>query len=301
MSQKKNTNLTVRLDDAMTARLERFEKTTPLGRAEITRQALDGILRHFETYGNVVFPVQLSAKPHDLNDPETASAVETYLMENEGSLMRKFIKKLEEENHRYLKSVVKDFHADKETNPYLKYWPEERAMKTVLLDGGVSAGEEVKKVNRRLLEAERVYPDGCFALKVFGHRCHPIVQNGDIIVVQTWNQEMAAEENLLAIAVVRDKDHIRQLYALNKKDGKTWLTSFDVDAPPAPPIEEVKIEALFVEFHTHNYEHRMPTLLTSPEDFFVPKREGTPFTGLVQEMDEAEKEWLEKGKSEDAD
>lgn len=57
--ERKITNLTVRVDETLLDRLEKLEKTTPLGRAEITRQALDAVLRHFEETGKVNFPVSV--------------------------------------------------------------------------------------------------------------------------------------------------------------------------------------------------------------------------------------------------
>jgi hypothetical protein len=301
MKDKKNTNLTVRLDDSMAHRLERFEKTTPLGRAEITRQALDALLRHFEIHGKVVFPVEISAAPHDLEDPETASAVERYLMENEGSIMRKFMAKLESEYHKKLAHFVQSSgvsNFDFEANPVLKYWPGDYG-RTIVLEGGVNAGAPAKKVGRRLLETNLIFPSDAYALKVFGWRMAPIVVQGDIIVVRPYTPELLNTDRVVAMVVVRTKDGERELYGFNRADGKEWLVSFDLEAPPAPKLKDVTIEALFGSFYSQSKDREAPTVIVHPEDWIEPQGHYTEFTGTADEMEAQQREW--ERKREDSD
>ncbi|MCW1885491.1 ribbon-helix-helix protein, CopG family [Luteolibacter flavescens] len=65
----KDVNLTVRLNPKMVERLEALEKESPLSRAEITRQALDAVLRAFEATGQIEFPVTVTSQ---LTDPHSS-------------------------------------------------------------------------------------------------------------------------------------------------------------------------------------------------------------------------------------
>jgi SOS-response transcriptional repressor LexA len=262
MKDKKNTNLTVRLDDAMTTRLEAFEKTTPLGRAEITRQALDALLRHFETHGKVIFPVEISASEPDLTNPSTADAVERYMKANQTVLFNNFFKLMEEKNDRHIDKVLRDsglLEKNKEHSAEVRYWPGEHlTSQTITLAGGVSAGAPIKKMGRRLLPTHIDYPSEYYALRVFGYRMFPIISDGDIIIVKAYDESMANRERVMAMAVVRDSEGELQIFGYNRKDGKEWLVSFDLEQPPAPDIKDVRIEAFFVEFYSQGKRENAP-------------------------------------------
>ncbi|MCW1913699.1 S24 family peptidase [Luteolibacter sp. GHJ8] len=264
MKDKKNTNLTVRLDDAMTQRLERFEKTTPIGRAEITRQALDAVLRHFEAHGKVVFPVEISPTEPDLANPSTAEAVERYMKTNQTALFNNFLRMMEEKNdkkiNRFLNETVRlQREAGELAVSEVEHWPGEfLTNQTITLAGGVSAGEPVGKVGRRLLPTNHNFPPEYYALRVFGYRMFPIVSDGDIIIVRAIEKEMIEKDRIQALAVVRDQEGELQIFGYNRKEDNEWLVSFDLEQPPAPDVKDVQIEAFFVQFYSQGKRENAP-------------------------------------------
>jgi hypothetical protein len=92
MKPVKTTNITIRIDDELDARVVAMEKATPVRRAEIIRQLLDAACRYFEEHGQIVFPVEISdgsnpPKPREMEIDEEMlqRVVGRYLREQEKS------------------------------------------------------------------------------------------------------------------------------------------------------------------------------------------------------------------------
>jgi hypothetical protein len=107
-NEKRFSNITVRLDEGMISRLERLEEITKLGRSEITRQALDGILRYFEEEGTITFPVEVISRK-DL--ASTAEAIARHIVESEHE---KLAPQIVPELSGLAKKAVADFHRRRE-------------------------------------------------------------------------------------------------------------------------------------------------------------------------------------------
>ncbi|QJE95991.1 S24 family peptidase [Luteolibacter luteus] len=131
-----------------------------------------------------------------------------------------------------------------------------RFWKTML--GGVAAGAPIAYVAEAEIEVGKEYPEGCYALKVFGASMEPKVSDGATIIVEPWDRTRTPKKGTIVVYSDASGSSLKEYgyraateaddpERVNSVGKVAVLRSLNPSFPDIQTMEEGRIDAVLVD------------------------------------------------------